>query len=145
MSGNLVDRTNNEYIQSPIDDIESFIWVTLFAKLNNSIIAPSPKEKMWAEDFESDKREETLRKFGSGGLFQAGMNPLLGKWSSVLRRLSGEYKNLVDAFSMIGAKKGWKSEEEEAQFCKAAWLGYALQGVCESLELIFKYIDKSKI
>lgn len=67
MSGNLVDRTNNEYIQSPIDDIESFIWVTLFAKLNNSIIAPSPKEKMWAEDFESDKREETLRNFGSGG------------------------------------------------------------------------------
>lgn len=142
MSGNLVDRTNNEYIQSPIDDIESFIWVTLFAKLNNSIIAPSPKEKMWAEDFESDKREETLRNFGSGGLFQAGMNPLLEKWSSVLRRLSGEYNNLVDALSMIGAKKGWKNEREEAKYWEAAWHGYALQGVCESLELILKYIDE---
>lgn len=137
MSGNLVDRTNNEYIQSPIDDIESFIWVTLFAKLNNTIIYPSPKEKMWAEDFESDKREETLRNFSSGGLFQAGMNLLMRKWRIVISDLAADYSALVEAFSMISGKKnGWENEEEEAKFWKVAWHGYALQGVCQSLELI---------
>lgn len=145
MSSNLVDRAMIGYIQSPIDDIESFIWVTLYAKLKNSIVAPSPREKKWAEDFESDiyNRECIARRFGFENAGKAGMNTLIRKWRSAVSDLSMEYSTLVSVLSMISDKEnGWENEEEEVKFWKAAWHGYALQGVCQSLELILAYIDR---
>lgn len=145
MSTNLVDRVNNEYIQSPIDDIESFLWVTLYAKLNNKLVIPSPKERAWAEDFESEKknRDYVIRRFSLESVSKADMNPLVDKWDQVIRRLSKEYYFLVKTFLTISeTENGWENEEEEAKYWRVAWHGYALQGICQSLELLLAYIDR---
>lgn len=144
MSNNLINEGPGrvDYIQSPVDDIESFVWVTLYAKLYSNVVPPSPMERIWAEDIESDKRnrEYVMNRFGSQRV-QAGMNILMRKWRLAVSDLTADYSALVDALTSISAVKGWKNAEEEAQYWEAAWHGYALQGVYQTLELLLPFIN----
>lgn len=144
MSNNLINEGPGrvDYIQSPVDDIESFVWVTLYAKLYSNVVPPSPMERIWAEDIEFDRRnrEYVMNRFGSQRV-QAGMNILMRKWRLAVSDLAADYSALVDALTSISAVKGWKNAKEESQYWKAAWHGYALQGVYQALELILLYIN----
>lgn len=144
MSNNLINEGPGrvDYIQSPVDDIESFVWVTLYAKLYSNVVPPSPMERIWAEDIESDKRnrEYVMNRFGSQCV-QAGMNILMRKWRLAVSDLTADYSALVDALTSISAVKGWKNAEEEAQYWEVAWHGYALQGVYQTLELLLPYMN----
>lgn len=138
MSNNLLICDGmTDYIQSPADDIESFFWVTLYAIINNTEIR-SVRQQKNAEQFEMGNRMTAFddiqsAEHGSG---------LFSEWVRIKARLSGAYKDVVEVFSIIAGKKGWESDEEEARYWKAAWHGYALEGVCKSLEVIFEHIAK---
>lgn len=136
MSENLLSEDEiKEYIQSPADDIQSFLWVTFYAMINNPEFC-SVLYQTSAEQFESGSREGGLSKIRDAEL---GMG-LFSEWDRVKTRLSGGYKYVVERFSMISGEKGWESVEEEAQYWKAAWHGYALEGVCRTLEVIFEHV-----
>lgn len=145
MSRNLLfNLLQPHYIQSPADDIQSFFWVALYAILNNNTVGHSAIERRAAEELELDNRREALELFLDQNGPDRPLHKLFRDWREKVYDLGRMYSFLVDALTSIDAEKGWTNAEEEAQYWEAAWHGYALQGVCESLELIFEYIDKSR-
>lgn len=130
MSNNLLSKRGvKEYIQSPADDIESFLWVSLYAMINNPEFSSQFHQDL-AEQFESGDRNSAL----SGFLSTEHGYGLFNDWHRVKARLSGGYRDVVEYFSVISEEKGWKSDEEEAQYWMAAWHGFALEGVCRTMQ-----------
>lgn len=144
MSRNLLTFVRPNYVQSPADDIQSFFWVALYAIVNNNKVGHSADDRHAAEAFERDRRAEALELFLEQDGPDHPLYELFRNWRDKVYELGRMYRSLVGALSSIDAVKGWTNAEEEAQYWEAAWHGYALQGVCESLELIFEYIDKSR-
>lgn len=140
MSKNLLDITQRNYIQSPVDDIESFLWVTLWATLANNAVEDSDKMQAWMSDFENGKRGDTLDSYRKPVYDDDAMRSLIDDWATFSKDLTVRYELTIECFTRICNKNGWESEEEEARYWKAAWHGYALEGVCKSLEIIFRNI-----
>lgn len=142
MADNLLSDELKDYIQSPADDIESFFWVALYAILRN-VETRSVQDRHLGDKFELGFRSEALLSYNKRVLWpEPVMNLLMRKWHQKIMDFGGMYLGFAQVCSAISGKKGWLSEEEESQYWKAAWHGYALQGVCESLELILNYIDE---
>lgn len=136
MSKNLLYRYDaKNYIQSPVDDIDSFLWVTLYAILNNTEPRSVEYQRL-AKRFEDGYRAFALDSMRSAELGQG----LFSDWDWVTINLSGRYGTTVEVLSTVE----WLSGEEEAQYWKAAWHGYALEGVCKTLEVIFTHVAKMK-
>jgi len=142
MSANILSSDLTDYIQSPIDDIESFVWVTLYAILKNDE-PRSSKERKAANFLERGDRGEALNQYFYD--YEKVMNDLVKEWSPAVLELGRLYAMLIMAFSKISEKNGWQDEKEEARYWEVAWHGYALQGVCQSLEFILKYINPPTI
>lgn len=140
MADNLLSDELKDYIQSPADDIESFFWVTLYAILRN--VDCVQQDRDLGDKFELGFRSEALISYNKRVLYpEPVMNLLMRKWHQKIMDFGGMYLGFAQVCSAISGEKGWLSEEEEAKYWEAAWHGYALQGVCESLECIFAYID----
>lgn len=60
---NLQKPTRRNYVQSPVDYIESFLWVTLWSLLQNKVEKAIGEIKWWAKEFEKGKRDIALREF----------------------------------------------------------------------------------
>lgn len=142
MSYYLISPSLENYIQSPADDIESFLWVTLYAILKNSDKTVYKDQQSLADMFELGKRGNALlhvQRLIHASREVVVLKGLFNEWCAFTDNLTGRYKDLVEAFSEISAKNGWE-DEEEARYWKAAWHGYALEGVCTSLEAIVKHM-----
>lgn len=141
MASNLLNDELKDYIQSPADDIESFFWMTLYATVRNAE-PHSVQDRDLGDKFELGYRLEALISYESRRWPAPIMNSLMRKWHQKIMDFSGMYLGFARMCSAISAKKGWLSEEEEAKYWEVTWHGYALQGICESLECILAYIDR---
>ncbi|KAG6862786.1 hypothetical protein C0991_010183, partial [Blastosporella zonata] len=102
------------YVQSPIDDMESFYWTAVWATLNNTKSLSTTKQeekwKRWLDD--SGAHARTAVKDGIEKLafsnqlrrecspFLAVMAPMLHKWWDLLKRMSGQW---VDEWKPVEA------------------------------------------
>lgn len=141
MADNLLSDELKDYIQSPADDIESFFWVTLYAILRN-VETRSVQDRHLGDKFELGFRSEALASYGKRVWPEPVMNLLIRDWHREVWEISAMYQCFVRVCSAISAQGGWLSEEEEVRYWEVAWHGYALQGVCQSLELILAYVDR---
>ncbi|KAG6849388.1 hypothetical protein C0991_011629 [Blastosporella zonata] len=94
------------YVQSPIDDMESFYWTAVWATLNNTKSLSTSEEegdwKRWLATSNNDRRAVTqeidklaslnkLRRQCSP--FLAVMAPMLQKWWELLKRMNIQWQN----------------------------------------------------
>ena len=134
MSNSLIQTWEMNYIQSPIDDIESFLWVFFWAVLQNNVTDHSMLERQCAKNFKNGLREIALIGFIQREIGVIG--DIIRDWHQYLLGLSLTYTSLVRCFVDISDARGWDDDEEEARYWKAAWHGLALEGVCNSLKIL---------
>lgn len=141
MSSTLLSATSQNYVQSPVDDIESFLWVTLWAILTNNVEKAAGEMEVLAKYYEGGNRDAALREFRCPLVTEDALRNLMNEWSTFSTDLTERHKITTQCLTQICDKGGWDSEEEEARYWKAAWHGYALEGVFKSLEIIFKNLQ----
>lgn len=96
--------TSKPYLQSPVDDMESFYWVALWAALrNNKVHTQTEQEKKWRKGIRGNTLERTAIAYEVGlpaapGELKAynpilrSMWPLLATWRHSLVALRAEWK-----------------------------------------------------
>ena len=127
--------TGAEYIQSPVDDLHSFMWTALWATIfSPEALGDSAAEKnvrLWRAWLGKDGpgREAVLNKLAGSALI--GHSPLVKAMSSLLRKWR---RNLEDLTSLF--EGSWKVPGLDSQQKLLLYHRFALEGVADYAELL---------
>ncbi|KAJ6543851.1 hypothetical protein B0H19DRAFT_1308661 [Mycena capillaripes] len=134
-------ETNATYIQSPIDDIQSFFWLAVWAVLfNDKLQEPSSKEAQWRSSLISGDYEKkaTFTSELAASDFERGYSavgtqllPILQLWWSNLQTLFRDWRRVLNKVEYNEI-----SQQEVSNFYKHHFHLYALRGVKEFLVLV---------
>lgn len=95
----------------------------------------------YVKDYERGNRLAALHEFRKPMYDEDALRNLIHEWATFSSELSARYELTIKCFTRICEKNGWESEAEEAQYWKAAWHGYALEGIFKSLQSIFNSLQ----
>ncbi|KAG7094150.1 hypothetical protein E1B28_007762 [Marasmius oreades] len=143
MSINLLKATlrGRGYLQSPVDDVHSFFWVTLWAVMFNSHNESSRSEdELWARGLWAERalhktlmlpQLKTSLRTGKLSPIAGQLTPFLGQWFSRIEALQEDWDTT----------RGTDFQDRKEWFTTHFHL-FAYRGIRESLELILQYREE---
>ncbi|KAI0744468.1 hypothetical protein C8Q76DRAFT_851494 [Earliella scabrosa] len=122
------------YLQSPVDDLQSFWWATLWAAVYNPLCPPTDRTledwRGWLGSDDRTKVRDAVRDIGTLEDMEVGLVkailPLLRKWHGSLDQL---WVDLKRAVARVG-------EAEEAERKRLLFYRFAYRGVTEFVTLL---------
>lgn len=131
------------YLQSPVDDMESFYWVALWASLRNKTVSgdPTKEERKWRKGLRGNTLERTGVSHEVGGSDYSGQ---LHKFNPILRLMWPVLATWRDSLSDL--RRDWKSHlDNPAEWCPDTNIFYfdlfAYKGVLAFMRALDKHID----
>ena len=139
----------NIYLQSPVDDLESFFHVFVWAILHNerSQKSLSPMEQKYRDMLHGDWADRTaaqssLLSIVSSSAIITQLQDVAEAWSNVQTKLRKKYGHIEVLYRSLVAK-GQSGITEQA-FCRWAWNLIAFEGVQRILDVIYKHRERLK-
>lgn len=130
------------YLQSPLDDLESFYWVALWAVLFNvnNQKQRSPSENYWQRALVDPGHRYSVPRFPGYHPTDPELSPILQDWIPILRN----WNRSIDAIQMSFLEVPDSSEGTDGRFYFPEFHRFALRGVAEVLEILCKHCERLK-
>ena len=137
------------YLQSPIDDLESFYHVFVWAVMHNedSQVAMSRHELKYKDKLSGpvDSRtaaQDYLRSNPPSAAIVKQLRGVMKAWDSTQAELQEKYNFIASKYCEVAAKESFGQDGlTEQAFWKWAWNLIAYEGVQRILEIIYRHRD----
>uniref|UniRef100_A0A0W0GDN9 Fungal-type protein kinase domain-containing protein n=1 Tax=Moniliophthora roreri TaxID=221103 RepID=A0A0W0GDN9_MONRR len=130
-----MERSDDQYLQSPVDDLHSFFWVTLWAVMFNGLnCTRSTTEKFWQGNLVGSAASKLsvpheLRPSTGNSPITEQMKPLLRDWYNAMQGLNDDWSVVSRLPDGIEAREWYLPHFHH----------FAFRGVVETLELMLKH------
>uniref|UniRef100_A0A0W0GCR8 Fungal-type protein kinase domain-containing protein n=1 Tax=Moniliophthora roreri TaxID=221103 RepID=A0A0W0GCR8_MONRR len=133
-----MEESDDQYLQSPVDDLHSFFWVTLWAVMFNGLNRTrSIKEKRWQGQLVNSAASKASvvlelhpspRSTGNSPITEQ-MKPLLIEWYDAMQKLNNDWSVVSRLPDGIEAREWYLLHFHH----------FAFRGVVETLQLMLKH------
>ena len=152
MSANLREALNSgrKYLQSPIDDLESFYHVFVWAILHNvggqsflTIAEKRRRDKLSGTSGDRELAQKQLRKQRNTTLMRSDVQRLMNAWYSTQDALEEKWSKIEDIFDWLTAGRYFaRGTITVPQFREWSWHLIAFEGVLRILNDIYSVRDE---
>ncbi len=129
------------YLQSPLDDLESFFWVALWAALHNkSCTTPTKEEKKWRDSMRRAtlERNAVAHEMGNGRLAHK-----VPKFNPVLRYMWNIFPDwLKELDTLWGNWDSLQTQDQDNETKVLQFDFYAYSGVKAFLDVLIRHRER---
>ena len=137
----------NIYLQSPVDDLESFFHVFVWAILHNELSQEAftvqerkYKDMLYGNLGDRLYAQTSLQSMESPSAIITQLQDVVDAWSNLQAKLRKKYRQIEGLYRRIAAK-GQSGITEQA-FRRWAWNLIAFEGVQRILDVIYKHRER---